>query len=113
MAKTAARMAARYIPVETLIRRMAELGFADIRQTIPSGRLFEDRYYSDPSIVLEPDFQNGDSVYCLSSPEEMEQAGVRIRDGIADGSVHELMARAAEKAEEIGEAVMISARKPG
>lgn len=112
MAEVAARLAARYIPVETLTRRMSDLGFADIRQVVPSGRLFEDRYYSDPSIVLEPDFQNGDSVYSLSSPEEIEQANARIQAGIADGSVYEQRARAGKKAEETGEAVMISARKP-
>lgn len=108
----ARRLALRYIPIETLTRRLEDLGFTEIRQTVPSGRLFGDRYYSDPLVVTEPEFQSGDSVFCLCSQEEIQQAGEQIRSGTADGSVHDRMARAVRKAEEIGEAVMVSARKP-
>lgn len=112
MAEAVTGMAARYVPVETLTQRLAATGFGDIRQTVPSGRIFRDRYYSDPSVVLEPDFQKSDSVFCFCSPEERAQAGEKIRAGIEDGSVYENMARSVKRAEEMGEALMISARKP-
>ena len=113
MDAAAARIAARYVPIETLTRKMTDLGFMDIKHIVPSGRLFEERYYSDPSLVLEPHFQSSDSIFCLSSPKEIEQADERIRAGMEDGSVYEQMKRSMGKAQEIGEAVMISARKPG
>lgn len=113
MDAAAARIAARYVPVETLIRKIKNLGFRNIRQIVPSGRLFEERYYSDPAVVLEPHFQSSDSIFCLCSPQDMEQAKKRLRSAMADGSVYGQMTRARKKAEKTGEAVMISARKPG
>ena len=110
--KAARAMQARFVPIDELISRMQELKFAEIDTTIPSGTLFHERYYNDPHTVLEPNFEKGDSVYCFLSQEEIEGANARIRSGIEDGSVHEAMKRAAGRAAEIGEAVIISARKP-
>jgi len=110
MASAAHRIAAKYAPIETLVERLMDLGFTDIRQTIPSGRLFEDRYYSDPSLVLEPEFQNGDSIFCICSPEEIRTTCERIKTAISDQSVYRRMELSKRKAAEIGEAVMVSAR---
>jgi len=110
--KSVRAMKACFIPIDELISRIDKLQFTDIKATIPSGRIFHERYYNDPYIVLEPDFQKGDSVYCFSSREEIEAANARICSGLEDGSVYEEMKRAAGRAAEIGEAVIISARKP-
>lgn len=110
--KAARAMQARYIPIDELISRMEELQFADIQTTIPSGKIFHEHYYNDPYCALEPDFQKGDSVYSFLSQEEIEEANARIRLGLEDASVQEEMKRADECTAEIGEAVIISARKP-
>jgi ubiquinone/menaquinone biosynthesis C-methylase UbiE len=105
-------MRARFIPIDELILRMEKLQFTDINTTIPAGRIFHRRYYNDPYLVLEPNFQKGDSVYCFLSLEEIERANARISLGLEDESVYEEMKRAARRATEIGEAIIISARKP-
>jgi ubiquinone/menaquinone biosynthesis C-methylase UbiE len=103
---------ARHIPINDLISRLEEFQFVDIQTTIPSEKIFHERYYRDPSCALEPIFQTGDSVYCFISQQEMQAANERLHSDLQDGSVFEEMARAAERAAEIGEGVIISARTP-
>jgi len=103
---------ARYIPIDELISRLKRFKFIDIKTTVPSGKIFNERYYEDPDMVLESGFQKGDSTYCLLSQKEVAAANARISSGIDDGSVYKEMARAAERSAEIGEAVIVSARKP-
>lgn len=110
--KAVRAMQARFIPIDELISRMEKLQFADIKTTTPSGKIFREQYYNDPCIALETYFQKGDSVYCFLSQEEIEGANACMRSGLEDGSVYDEMKRAAERAAEIGEAVIISARKP-
>jgi ubiquinone/menaquinone biosynthesis C-methylase UbiE len=110
--KAALAIQARYIPVSELISRLEELEFTDIKTTIPSGKLFQEQYYRDPSVVLESDFQQADSIYCFSTEKEISEANTLIRSGINDGSVYKQMEYAATRAEKIGEAIIISARKP-
>jgi len=112
MEKAARALQARIVPIDELISRMEALQFTAIDTTIPSGTLFHERYYDDPNMVLEPGFQKGDSAYCFLSQEEIEVANARITLGLDDGSVNEGVKRAAGRAAEIGEAVIISARKP-
>jgi ubiquinone/menaquinone biosynthesis C-methylase UbiE len=103
---------ARHIPIHDLIARLKEFQFVDIQITIPSKKIFHERYYRDPSCALEPIFQTGDSVYCFLSRQDMQAAKERLRSDLQDGSVFEEMARAAERAAEIGEGIIISARTP-
>ena len=110
--EAALAMRERFIPIGELISRMEKFRFTDIRTEVPSGKIFHQRYYDDPSIVLDPDFQKGDSVYCFLSRQEIETANARIFSDILDGAVYDEMERAAERAAEIGEAVIISARNP-
>ncbi len=110
--KAALAMQARFIPVPELLSRLGELGFADIKTTIPSGKLFHEQYYSDPRLALETDFQKADSVYCFCSEKQMNEANTLIRSSIDDRSVHQHMEQAAKQAEKIGEAVIVSARTP-
>ena len=110
--KAALAMRARFAPIDELIARMEAFQFTEIQTTIPSGRIFHERYYDDPRMVMEPGFQKGDSVYCFLSQEEIEGANARITLGLEDGSVLEAMKRAAGRAADIGEALIISARKP-
>jgi ubiquinone/menaquinone biosynthesis C-methylase UbiE len=110
--KAALAMQARYIPVPALLSRLVELGFTDIKTTIPSGKLFQEQYYRDPRLTLDTDFQKADSVYCFCSEEQINQANSLIRSSIDDGSIHEQMKQTAKQAEKIGEAVIVSARKP-
>ena len=110
--KAVRAMQARFIPIDELISRMEKLQFADIKTTIPSGKIFQEQYYNYPYIALKPNFLKGDSVYCFLSQDEIEEANARIRAGLEDRSIYKEMKRAAERAAEIGEAVIISARKP-
>lgn len=112
MEKAARALQARIVPIDELISRMEALQFTAIDTTIPFGTLFHERYYDDPNMVLEPGFQKGDSAYCFLSQEEIEVANARITLGLDDGSVNEGMKRAAGRAADIGEALIISARKP-
>lgn len=111
--KDAARaMQARYVPINELIRRLEGRGFEDIQTTTPSGKLFQDQYYDNPRLVLEPDFQKADSIYCFSSEQQNNEANALLRSDIDNGSVYQQMETAAAQAEKIGEAVIVSARKP-
>ena len=110
--KAALEMQARYIPVPKLLSRLGDLGFTDIKTTIPSGKLFQEQYYHDPRLALDTDFQKADSIYCFCSEKQISEANTLIGSSIDDGSVHQHMEHAAKQAEKIGEAVIISARKP-
>ncbi len=110
--KAALAIAARYIPVPELMSRLEEVGFTNIKTTIPSGKLFQEQYYRDPRLVLDTDFQKADSIYCFYSEQQIQEANTLIRSGIDDGSVIQHMEQASKRAKEIGEAVIISARKP-
>jgi len=110
--KAALAMQARYIPVPALLSRLGELGFTDIKATIPSGKLFQEQYYCDPRLALDTDFQKADSVYCFCSEEQIDKANALIRSSIDEGSIQQHMEQAAKQAEKIGEAVIVSARKP-
>jgi len=101
----------RYIPLDALATRLADAGFVCIKKTIPSGRIFHDRYYEDPSIALDADFRKGDSVYSLLSEEAIEESNTSLGAAIKDGSVHEAMKRAKLLKEKIGEVVVVSASK--
>ena len=74
---------------------------------------FQEEYYSNPGLVLDPEFQKGDSVYCFLSENEINEANARVRSDMEDGSVHQQMDQASQRAKKIGESVIISARKPG
>lgn len=110
--KAALAMGARFIPIPTLLTRLGELGFTDIKTSIPSGKLFQEQYYRDPKMALDTQFQKADSVYCFLSPEQIVQTNGRLRSSIDDGSVYHHMEQAAKQAKKIGEAVIVSARTP-
>ena len=104
-------MQKQYILLEELEVRLDSLGFTKINCTIPPEKLFCQRYYDDPFIALEPEFIKGDSTYSFLSEVELEASNVRLREAIEEGSVYEIMNRATKRAAEIGETVIVSARK--
>jgi len=111
ISSAACSMQKHYISIEELLGRLESAGFSGINLTIPSENLFQQRYYEDPLIALEPDFRKGDSAYSFLSPEEIDESKVRLQTAIDDGSVYKEMERTAACAAEVGEAVIISARK--
>jgi ubiquinone/menaquinone biosynthesis C-methylase UbiE len=100
-----------YIPIQELEIRLKSLGFDEFNCTISPEKIFYPRYYEDPSIALKPEFSKGDSIYSFLSEVELEASNHRLRKAIEDGSVYETMKRATARAAEIGEAVIVSARK--
>ena len=94
-----------------VVNTKKNLGFINIKRTIPSGRIFHDRYYEDPSIALEVDFRKGDSVYSFLSEEDIEDSNAALRAAIKDGSIYEEMKRAILLKAKIGEVVVVSACK--
>ena len=102
-------MRKRYIPLEELFSRLENIGFTNIQKTIPSGRIYHDRYYEDPFIALEANFRKGDSVYSFLSGKVIEDSNSSLRVAIEDGSIYEEMKSATGLAEKIGEAVIVSA----
>lgn len=110
--KAAEAMRERFISVDELVQRLEDMDYTAIELTIPSGKLFQERYYSDPHLALESIFQKGDSVYCFLSQEETKKANARISAAIKDMSVYKEMARATARSAKIGEIVIISACTP-
>ena len=100
-----------YIPIQELEVRLESLGFIEIKRTIPQEKIFSQRYYEDPCIALEPEFRKGDSTYSFLSEVELEESNCRLREAIEEDSVCEFMIRATTRAAEIGEGVIVSARK--
>jgi len=100
-----------YIPIQELGIRLESLGFKEFNCTISPEKIFYPGYYEDPCIALKPEFRKGDSVYSFLSEVELEASNRRLRKAIDDGSVYELMKRATTRAAEIGEGVIVSARK--
>jgi ubiquinone/menaquinone biosynthesis C-methylase UbiE len=100
-----------YIPIQELEIRLESLGFNEINCTISPEKIFYQRYYEDPSIALKPEFRKGDSIYSFLSEVELEESNRRLRKSIEDGSVYEVIKRATTRAAEIGEGVIVSARK--
>ena len=110
--KAARALQKRYISVDALISRLEKLNFTDIRTTIPSGRLFQQRYYRDPELIVEPAFLKADSLYCFLSEAEIRETTASIRSAIDDGSAYRHMQDVAERVDKMGEAIIISAHKP-
>jgi len=104
-------MQQQFIPIEELAARLRSAGFDEIKRSIPSDKVFQKGYYENPYIGLQPEFRRGDSAYSFLSAAELDESNVRLREAIEDGSVHRLMKHVAERAQEIGEVVIISARK--
>jgi ubiquinone/menaquinone biosynthesis C-methylase UbiE len=104
-------MQKRYIPIKALEARLESAGFDEIKRTIPCGKIFQQDYYKNPHIVLQPEFRQGDSFYSFLSESELNESNERLIEAIEDGSVHRQMNRIAERVEGIGEAVVVSARK--
>jgi ubiquinone/menaquinone biosynthesis C-methylase UbiE len=100
----------RYIPIKELEVRLASLGFTEIKRSIPAKKIFRQDYYEDPCIALQPEFRLGDSAYSFLSAAELDASNKRLLKAIDDGSVYRQMNLFAERAEEIGETVIISAR---
>ena len=100
-----------YTPIQELEIRLESLGFIEINRIIPPEKIFCQRYYEDPSMALEPEFRKGDSTYLFLSEVELEASNCRLRETIEEGSVYEVMNRATTRAAEIGEGVIVSARK--
>ena len=101
----------RYIPIQELEIRLESLGFDEFNCTFTPEKIFHQRYYENPAIALEPEFSKGDSTYSFLSEVELEESNRRLRKAIEEGSVYEVMNRATARAAEIGEAVIVSARK--
>ncbi len=106
------KMRARYVAIDELCDRLKQLHFVDIKLTVPSGKIFNERYYNDPSIALESAFQNGDSVYAFLTKEAYEKSNAQIRASIDDETIFKEMERAAKFVAENGESIIVSARKP-
>lgn len=102
----------KYISVDALISRLEKLNFTDISTTIPSGRLFQESYYRDPESILVPAFQKADSLYCLLSESEIRETTALIRTAIDDGSAYQHMYNVAGRVDNMGEAIIVSARNP-
>jgi len=105
-------MRARFIPIDDLVTKMKTMGFEQVKLTKLLDKMFNSQYYQDPTYVLESSFKQGDSVYAGSSTDELEIFDARVSAAIEDGTVYDVMERAAKCANEIGEAVIVSARKP-
>jgi len=101
----------RYIPIQELEIRLESLGFDEFNCTFSPEKIFDQRYYEDPAIALEPEFSKGDSTYLFLSEDELEKSYRRLRQAIEDESVCEVIKRATARAAEIGEGVIVSARK--
>ncbi|MBW1974705.1 MAG: class I SAM-dependent methyltransferase [Deltaproteobacteria bacterium] len=111
MRKAALLLQKKYIPIADLIRRMMESGFEKPELKVPTGKIFDDAYYNDPTVALKPEFHKGDSAYSLLSRSELEETNRLLKRAIEDRSVFREMRRAAKRAEEIGEAVIIFCKK--
>ncbi len=105
------KMRARYVAIDELCDRLTKLQFVDIKLTVPSGKIFNEQYYTDPSVALKPDFQNGDSVYSFLTKEAYEKGNALIKASIDDGTIFDEMKRAAKCVAEAGESIIVSARK--
>ena len=97
-----------YLPIEDLRKRLESMNFAEIKQTIPCGKIYHYEYYEDPEIVLKSDFKKGDSIYSFMSQAEIEESDKIITASIENGSVYDEMKRASERAAEIGETLIVS-----
>ena len=99
------------LPIEELEARLESSGFDEIKRNIPSGKVFHQDYYENPYIGLQPEFRRGDSAYSFLSAAELDESNARLMEAIEDGSVRQLMKRVADRAEVIGEVLIISGRK--
>ena len=104
-------MQRQYIPVKELEARLKSAGFGEIKRSIPAGKIFQQEYYENPKIALQPEFRQGDSTYSFLAPDDLDASNDRLTEAIKDGSIYQMMRRAAKHAEDIGEIVIISARK--
>ncbi len=101
-----------YLPIENLQERLESRNFTDIKQTVPSEKIFQYDYYENPEVALRPDFRKGDSIYSFMSELEIEESDNLLKAAIDRGAVYDDMKRASDRAAEIGETLLVSAMKP-
>ena len=104
-------MQLQFIPITELEARLKSAGFGEIQRSVPAGKIFQQEYYENPRIALQPEFRQGDSTYSFLTADDIAASNDRLKKAIEDGSVHRVMRRAAERAAEMGEILFISARK--
>jgi hypothetical protein len=109
--KAARTMQLQFIPITELEARLKSAGFGEIQCRVPAGKIFQQKYYENPRIALQPEFRQGDSTYSFLTADDIVASNDRLKKAIEDGSIHRVMRRAAERAAEMGEILFISARK--
>ncbi|SFM41403.1 class I SAM-dependent methyltransferase [Thermodesulforhabdus norvegica] len=107
----ARKLQQKYIPVEKLRIRLERLGFSNVEVRKSSGQIFGDKYYRDPTIFFSDDFWASDSVFSLVSSAEKANSCKALRTAIEEGSIHKIMEKHRAWALEIGETLILSARR--
>lgn len=79
------RLASRYVPVETLLHMLAELGLRVGEPQVPLDEVFFGARYWDPDGPFQQSWRNGDSVWSLTSEEELAAALAELRERYAVG----------------------------
>ena len=107
----ASAMQRQFIPIKQLEARLTSAGFEEVKGSVPVEKIFQQEYYENPKIALQPEFRQGDSTYSFLTADDLDASNDRLTEAIEDGTVHQVMRHASKRAEEMGEIIFISARK--
>jgi ubiquinone/menaquinone biosynthesis C-methylase UbiE len=105
------KLARRYVPLEMLCALLTERGF-DVRgMDVPLDELFGGERYLDPAGPFDHGWRNGDSVWALVSPAELEAALARLGELHDAGEALAFVRQQDQPRRTLGQAVFVQARR--
>ena len=105
------KVRSRCIPLEVLRRLLEENGFTYGDRIVPVDAVLQQSAYLDPRGPLHKGWRDGDSIWSLVDPEELERACERIRSVEANGALQEYVARLDRRRSEIGQTTFLYATR--
>lgn len=111
IAPVAERMVERHMPLEVLERIMIECGFEDLRRFVPTDGIIQGKSYFGARGPLDPAWRAGDSVWAMTTPEELAAAEARVRDMDARGVLEDFVAEHDAERVHLGQTTFLCATR--
>lgn len=103
----ARELAARFAPLDRLTAILTECGFRVHGRIVPLDEIPQGVDYSDPTGPSKKEWRDGDSIWALVEPSELEQAVARVQAMNENGEFERLLAKHEAKRKTIGQLTFI------
>ncbi len=101
------RMAKRHIGISDLTDLLGECGFLHRGRIVPTGAVFQGKAYFDGTGPLRKEWRDGDSLFALTTEEELQGACSTILQLEENGTLEDYVARNDALREQIGQVTFV------